>query len=128
MRVFFVRVIRTRESVGIYAAESIAQLFDMVDEQCDPGACEYVTLPPGGIMLNTKAEEVEAGEDAVYEIAGACPSESWTNILQREKSVDVGQRSVRHFKPIAAEYTAEDWIGDIAAAAGAHVRPDGPVN
>lgn len=47
MNTYFVRVIENQRVVGIIAAESSVQLFDVVDEDLDPFSCEYFKLEPG---------------------------------------------------------------------------------
>ena len=50
MNIHIVRLQDNKEIVGIFATESRAELFDIVDECTDPSACEFATLPSGGIM------------------------------------------------------------------------------
>ncbi|MBA4098823.1 MAG: hypothetical protein C0484_18920 [Rhodospirillum sp.] len=41
---------RKGELVGIIAASSLPELYWVVDEAVDPGACEYAEMPSGGLL------------------------------------------------------------------------------
>lgn len=47
-----------RELVGFYVAESIPQLYDMIDECCDVDRVEITELGPGGIYWDTAVDYV----------------------------------------------------------------------
>lgn len=51
MGTYLVRLQSNAELVGIFVAPNVTDLALFIDECCDPGACEYVTLPPGSIYL-----------------------------------------------------------------------------
>lgn len=54
---------RKGELVGIITASSLQELFWIVDEAVDPGACEYAALPSGGLLWsNGGAALVPYGE------------------------------------------------------------------
>ncbi len=66
MPVYLLRVQDTHEAVGIFWGDSIAQIWDGVDEHCDPGQCEYIVLKHGGIFFPDGAPALplpEATED-----------------------------------------------------------------
>ena len=42
------------ELVGIIAAPSLPDLYWIVDEAVDPGACEYAELPSGGLLWSDR--------------------------------------------------------------------------
>lgn len=56
MECYIVRVIETRALVGIFFAESVKKLVVDVDEDVPPNLCEYVMMPPGGIIASVKQE------------------------------------------------------------------------
>ncbi|MCT2559227.1 hypothetical protein N0B51_09545 [Tsuneonella sp. YG55] len=47
---WFVRVIHNKVSVGIFTCTE-EDLWDLVDEVCEPDLCEYKRLPPGGFVF-----------------------------------------------------------------------------
>ena len=52
-RTYLVRLMegeRRGELVGIIAASSLPELYWVVDEAVDPGACEYAEMPSGGLL------------------------------------------------------------------------------
>lgn len=92
MDVYFVRIIKERQVVGIFAAWDIDELQDIVDECCDPADCEYVAVGPGGIFQTgfTKAQFPvrfvgEVGEnvhpDDISPFAEASYSDSWHDAM-----------------------------------------------
>jgi len=78
---WFVRVIHNKVAVGIYTCTE-DELADLVDETCEPDACEYKKLPPGGFIfggepvlhIRTKEDEGTPGMDGSYF------TESWGDI------------------------------------------------
>ena len=79
--------------VGIFVAESIGQLGELVDECCDTFACEYTPLPSGGIYLSNRAAPVPFGpladDEDVDFFKGATPSEDWFSMFFREEDPPV---------------------------------------
>jgi|ERR1700757_855042 hypothetical protein len=55
---YLVRLIKNRDIVGFFAADELEDLVITVDECTDVPACEYVELPPGGIMWTSPAVPV----------------------------------------------------------------------
>jgi hypothetical protein len=55
MPAYLVRLIQNRDIVGFFAADDIDDLVITIDECTDVSACEYVELPPGGIMWTSPA-------------------------------------------------------------------------
>jgi hypothetical protein len=87
---YLVRLIKNRDLVGFFAAEDLDDLAVAVDECTDIDACEYVELPPGGIMWASPAipVPVDVGnrEDEEAEIeslpwARAELSEMWWSVV-----------------------------------------------
>jgi hypothetical protein len=55
---YLVRLIKSRDMVGFFAADDVDDVEIAVEECTDPFACEYVELPPGGIMWTSPAVPV----------------------------------------------------------------------
>jgi hypothetical protein len=55
---YLVRLIKSRDIVGFFAADDVDDVEIAVGECTDPFACEYVELPPGGIMWTSPAVPV----------------------------------------------------------------------
>ena len=51
---YVVRLSRTNELVGFFVADSVKELFWLVDECVDPTCCEHKEIQRGGIMWETK--------------------------------------------------------------------------
>jgi hypothetical protein len=49
MNVFLVRVVQTNIAVGIFWCK-VGDLIHLIGEEADPLDCEYVILPPGGVV------------------------------------------------------------------------------
>jgi hypothetical protein len=87
---YLVRLIKNRDIVGFFAADEFEDLVIAVDECTDVPACEYVELPPGGIMWTSPAIPVPVNiadrEDENAEIeelpwARAELSELWWSVV-----------------------------------------------
>lgn len=50
MPAYLVRLIKNRDLVGFFVADDFDDLVETVDECTDIDACEFIELPPGGIM------------------------------------------------------------------------------
>jgi hypothetical protein len=50
MPAYLVRLIKNRDLVGFFAANDFIEFAEAVDECTDIDACEFIELPPGGIM------------------------------------------------------------------------------
>jgi hypothetical protein len=90
MPAYLVRIIGTRDLVGIFTADDGLGLAIAVDECTDVSDCEYAELPYGGIMWESPAKPVplNAGDtDDVKSRAEAFPwlgaslSERWWNVV-----------------------------------------------
>ena len=90
MPAYLVRLIKNRDIVGFFAADDFDELVTAVDECTDVPACEYVELPPGGIMWTNPAIPVPVDlgnrEDKEAEIeslpwARAELSELWWSVV-----------------------------------------------
>jgi hypothetical protein len=55
MPTYLVRIIETRDLVGVFSADNIHQLIIIVDECTEPDECEYTRMGPGGIMWTSPA-------------------------------------------------------------------------
>ena len=89
MPAFLVRIIKTRDLVGIFVADDELSLEMAVDECTDTLGCEYTELPDGGIMWESPAKPVpldvgdpEDDESPPEEFpwGGASLSERWWSI------------------------------------------------
>lgn len=58
MPAYVVRMIEEHDLVGLYFAETLEQLQDMVDEACNIDICEFAQLPPGGVQWEVPAIEI----------------------------------------------------------------------
>ena len=58
MPVYLVRIIGTRDLVGIFVAPDVGALAMLIDECTDPGDCEYQRMRPGGLMWTSPAVPV----------------------------------------------------------------------
>ncbi|MGY4351239.1 hypothetical protein ACVWXM_007732 [Bradyrhizobium sp. GM7.3] len=58
MPAYLVRIIDTRDLVGIFVADNEDDLEIVVDECTDVPGCEYVELPAGGVMWESPAKPV----------------------------------------------------------------------
>jgi hypothetical protein len=83
---YLVRIIETRDLVGIFVAEDEDDLAIAVDECTDVPDCEYVELPAGGIMWTSPAKPVplqtgdpedDESEPEEFPWAGASLTERW---------------------------------------------------
>jgi hypothetical protein len=90
MPAFLVRVIKSRELVGIFVADDELALEMAVDECTDVPGCEYTELPDGGIMWENPAKPVplDAGDPEndespveVFPWGGASLSERWWYVV-----------------------------------------------
>lgn len=52
MHAYIVRLRKNTELVGLFVSPSDEMLWEFVDECCDPGECEFVRLPAGGLYLH----------------------------------------------------------------------------
>lgn len=87
MQIYVVRLTDYRELVGIYAASSLADLADLVDECTDPHECEYIKIGRGGLYWPTKVAPTipVAGkadvEDDLIKLGSAALTDDWMNVL-----------------------------------------------
>jgi hypothetical protein len=58
MPAYLVRLIKNRDIVGIFAADDFDDLLIVADECTDIDRCEYIELPPGGIMWESPAKPI----------------------------------------------------------------------
>lgn len=88
MRAYLVRLIKSRDLVGIFVATDRIQLQHFVDECADIDHCEYAPLPTGGVFWEAPAipipvpgaeGEKEGGESNGPRIpwGDLSPSDSW---------------------------------------------------
>ena len=90
MPAYLVRLIQNRDIVGFFAADEFDDLEIAVDECTNVEACEYVELPPGGIMWTSPALPIpidvrdREGEEAEIEElpwSKVALSELWWNVV-----------------------------------------------
>lgn len=77
--------------VGIFIANSMDMLAEMVDECCNVEACECARLPQGGIYMSGKAVPIPYGEPPEFEDVNFFPAsaftDSWFPIFLRGQEV-----------------------------------------
>lgn len=89
MRAYLVRLKNNAELVGLFVSPCANELWNYVDECCDPFACEFLKLPPGGLYIDhsgaAKIPTVIADpeDEELYPdwFTGAVVSELWLNIF-----------------------------------------------
>lgn len=95
MQAYFVRLRESRQVVGIYAAGSLSDLRELVDECVDPRECEALPVGPGGIYQpgpvpsqfpprHTGEPDYETLPDDESPFTGASYTEVWSSVV-REK-------------------------------------------
>ncbi|WP_441242505.1 hypothetical protein [Tardiphaga sp. 768_D3_N2_1] len=85
MPTYLVRIIETHDLVGVFSADNIVQLIDIVDECTEPDECEYTRMGPGGIMWGSPAipipiaipEDADGGEPDPMPWGEASVTETW---------------------------------------------------
>jgi len=76
---WMVRVKHNKVSVGIFTCAS-EDLADLVDQVCDPGACEYKLMPPGGFVFGGEVvlhQLDEEAEDTAVHFSEGYLTEKW---------------------------------------------------
>jgi hypothetical protein len=92
MPAYLVRIIETRDLVGIFVADDEDQVQLAVDECTDVPDCEYIELPDGGVMWESPAvpvplDTLARGDDDTAPTgelpwARASLTERWWNFVQ----------------------------------------------
>lgn len=81
MSVFLVRVRANRAAVGIYSCDR-EDLEILIDEICDPSACEFKTLPPGGFIfggnVDMQSSASDPDSDCGAELSDCGLTEGWS--------------------------------------------------
>jgi len=98
MPAYLVRIIETRDLVGIFVADDEGDVQLAVDECTDVPDCEYIELPNGGVMWETPAVPVplvtadkrndEDAEIAQLPWARASLTERWWNFVHGFEDVE----------------------------------------
>jgi hypothetical protein len=85
---YLVRLIKNRDIVGTFAGDDEDDLRTVVDECTDVPGCEYMELPPGGIMWESPAKPIplDPGTDEddpvePFPWATASLTERWWNFV-----------------------------------------------
>lgn len=65
---------RPREIVGIFCAQSRAQLYDLIDECCNVDLVEVLELGPGGIYWSKAVDYVVPHPEEIREEAPSLPA------------------------------------------------------
>jgi hypothetical protein len=70
MPAYLVRLIKSHDIIGFFAADDLDALEIVVDECTDVSGCEYVELPEGGIMWESPAipVRINAGDNEEFEL------------------------------------------------------------
>jgi hypothetical protein len=104
---YLVRVVGSRDLVGIFVAWDIVELVLLIDECLDPSICEFTELPPGSlywsersvvvpIRRRRKESEDYMDDDSEIPWIDVTLSESWWYALhtrQRWEAIDPQQAS-----------------------------------
>ena len=96
MRAYLVRLKTNAELVGLFVSPSVKELWNYVDECCDPFACEFLSLPPGGIYLGQSGAAkiptiiADPEDDSLYPdwLTGAVISELWLDIFYGSRELE----------------------------------------
>lgn len=81
---WFVRVIHNKVAVGIYTCTEY-ELADLIDETCEPDACEYKKLDSGGFVFSGEPVLHIIDKDGESQgIEGFYFTESWRPIYEDE--------------------------------------------
>lgn len=67
MTTYVVRFQKSQEFVGIYSASKESEIFWLVDQLCDPYACEYAKLNFGGIGFAGKCSRFVSSDKQTNE-------------------------------------------------------------
>jgi hypothetical protein len=94
---YLIRLIKSHDIIGFFAADDLDALKIVVDECADVSGCEYVKLPEGGIVWESPAKPVriDAGDDEEVELL---PPQAW-----RKAQLSESLRSVIY------GYTGRTW-------------------
>lgn len=97
MTAYLVRYIDTRQAVGLFVAESLLELQDVIDEFTDPGECEYFEIEfPGGLAWGDDAavlplvhpnEWMDEARGPLEVVGRHALSEAWFYALTDEEAV-----------------------------------------
>lgn len=81
---WFVRVAHNKVSVGIFACAEM-ELADLIDEVCEPEACEYKLLPQGGLIFGGEVVLHDWDPETADEHMRGCDlTESWGAVYEDE--------------------------------------------
>lgn len=70
MRLFAVRMKKDRQAVGIFWADTLGDLWWMVDHVCDPGHCEYHPINERAALVAAKADSPPLGVEQKLDDGG----------------------------------------------------------
>ena len=92
--VWIVRVKHNKVSVGIFACPA-DELIHLVDEVCDPGACEFKSMPAGGFVFGgavalheiDKEPLDEPAEESPVHISDGHLTESWAEHAYQDEGI-----------------------------------------
>jgi hypothetical protein len=109
MRVYVVRLIESRDLVGIFVATNPIQLQIFVDECTDIDACEYALMPAGGVYWDVPAipvpvPEPEGDASIVDENgSGAFPDVPWGKLTPTDAWYWALHNTIRRWRPLFQE-------------------------
>lgn len=81
MSTYLVRIQNTKELVGLFWSENMNQLYDTIDEACDPAICEIKKLTFGGVFWGSQVpvtlplNEEEDYDDTKSKLKNYCLSD-----------------------------------------------------
>lgn len=85
MTVVLVRHIETKQAIGIFWTNCMANLWDTIDEEMNPAICEFKILTSGGIIFDGGAPSVPLEHPSDFvDINDAELSEAMENEFMQE--------------------------------------------
>jgi hypothetical protein len=119
MPAYLVRLVKNKGIVGIFTADGETDL-RIVDECTDVTGCEYMELPPGGIMWESPATPVPLGAGDPEDDESAVQPFPWANasLTERRSRLDsLRRRRSRRASAGARTQAAGAWAGGASAKA-----------
>jgi len=108
MRAYLVRIIETRDLVGIFVATSRFQLQMLVDECTDIDGCEYAPMPAGGIYWDVPAitipvPEIEGADGILDGDPSVRADVPWGKLTESDAWFDALHEPIRRWRPLFEE-------------------------
>lgn len=123
MKAYFVRKSADREVVGLFVAPSLILLAALVDECCDPAACDYAPASMGGLLVPGPTQtQWPLGED--------CSESGFENVvLSQQWDDELREGAELEWKPLkaAALKMLREWSGANASTAAVSPKDGAPL-